>query len=464
VSDGRPTSSRLRRTSRLGGLVAVQGGRIAGGRALDRVRSDDARDRAQAARTADVVEQIVVQLGRMKGAAMKIGQVISTVEFPGMEAEAGERIQRRLAELRDAAPSVEWPRMEKLMAAEWGEPVSAVLADIEPEAMAAASIGQVHRATTRDGVDVAVKVQYPGIAEAVEADLRNLRVLLPLLGRLAPGLDTKALGDELRERISEELDYELEASNQRRIGRWWRNHPHVLVPRVDTALSTRRVLVTELHEGLRFDDLKSAGEARRDRVAEIVHRFYYATAADHGLVLGDPHPGNWQSLEDGRVVMFDFGMVRDLPGGPEGYVRREGVLLQSVYDQDANALFTVMRDLGYLGEGSAFTDRRDLLLAHMTIAAASLIEDQPFRLGPEVQREMTDAMFALGPEWRQMLRAFSLPREAILLRRMTDLLYAGCCQLRAEGDWWALAQELQIDGKPRTVLAREHADWRARTR
>ena len=406
----------------------------------------------------------MVQLGRMKGAAMKIGQVISTVEFPGMEAEAGERIQRRLAELRDAAPSVEWPRMEKLMAAEWGEPVSAVLADIEPEAMAAASIGQVHRATTRDGVDVAVKVQYPGIAEAVEADLRNLRVLLPLLGRLAPGLDTKALGDELRERISEELDYELEASNQRRIGRWWRNHPHVLVPRVDTALSTRRVLVTELHEGLRFDDLKSAGEARRDRVAEIVHRFYYATAADHGLVLGDPHPGNWQSLEDGRVVMFDFGMVRDLPGGPEGYVRREGVLLQSVYDQDANALFTVMRDLGYLGDGSAFTDRRDLLLAHMTIAAASLIEDQPFRLGPEVQREMTDAMFALGPEWRQMLRAFSLPREAILLRRMTDLLYAGCCQLRAEGDWWALAQELQIDGKPRTVLAREHADWRARTR
>jgi predicted unusual protein kinase regulating ubiquinone biosynthesis (AarF/ABC1/UbiB family) len=177
VSDGTPISSRLRRTSRLGGLVAVQGGRIAGGRALDRVRSDEGRDRAQAARTADVVEQIVVQLGTMKGAAMKIGQVISTVEFPGMEAEAGERIQRRLAELRDAAPTVQWPKMEKLMVAEWGEPVAAVLADIEPEAMAAASIGQVHRATTRDGADVAVKVQYPGIAEAVEADLRNLRVL-----------------------------------------------------------------------------------------------------------------------------------------------------------------------------------------------------------------------------------------------------------------------------------------------
>lgn len=463
VSDGTPTASRLLRTSRLGGLVAVQGGRIAGGRALDRVRSDEGRERAQAARTADVVEQIVVQLGRMKGAAMKIGQVISTVEFPGMEAEAGERIQRRLAELRDAAPTVAWSRMEKLMVAEWGAPVSAVLADIEPEAMAAASIGQVHRATTRDGVEVAVKIQYPGIAEAVEADLRNLRVLLPLLGRLAPALDTKALGDELRERISEELDYELESANQRRVRRWWRDHPHVLVPRVDTALSTRRVLVSERHEGLRFDDLKRADDARRDRVAEIVHRFYWATAADHGLVLGDPHPGNWQSLDDGRVVMFDFGMVRALPGGPDGYVRREGALLQAIVGQDPDALFDVMRDLGYLGDGSAFTDRRALLLAHMTIASASVIEDQPFRLGPDVQREMTEALLALGPQWRQMLRAFSLPREAILLRRMADLLYAGCSQLRAAADWWALARELQLDGQPRTALAREHADWRART-
>ena len=213
---------------------------------------------------------------------------------------------------------------------------------------------------------------------------------------------------------------------------------------------------------MRFDDLKTADEARRDRVAEIVQRFYYATAADHGLVLGDPHPGNWQSLHDGRVVMFDFGMVRDLPGGRDGYVRREGVLLQAIHDQDPHALFTVMGDLGYLGDGAAFTDRRDLLLAHMTIASAPLFEDQPFRLGPDVQREMTEALFALGSQWRQMLRAFSLPREAILLRRMADLLHASCCQLRASVDWWALAQELQIDGRPRTALALEHADWHTR--
>lgn len=456
LTDNAPISSRLRRTTRLGSLVAAQGGRIAGGRALDRVRSDEARERAQAKRTADVVEQIVVQLGKMKGAAMKVGQVLSTIEFPGMEDEGAERIQRRMAELRDNAPSVPWNQLEKLMTKEWGQPVARVLADIEPEAMAAASIGQVHRATTHEGVEVAVKVQYPGIAEAVDADLRNLSFLMPLLARLAPGLDTKALADELRERISEELDYELESASHRRVWRIWRDHPHVLVPRVDTELSTRRILVTERHEGMRFDDLKNASDARRDRTAEIVHRFYYKTAGDHGIALGDPHPGNWQSLDDGRVVIFDFGMLRDIP---KGHVFREGPALEAVHAQDGDRLFDVMLDLGYLGDGTQFTDRKQLLLAHMTVAAAWLIEDQPFRLSPDVQREMGQQLFALGPDWRAMVREFSLPRESVLLRRMADLLFTGFCQLRASADWWALAQELQIDGEPRTELAKEHAAW-----
>jgi predicted unusual protein kinase regulating ubiquinone biosynthesis (AarF/ABC1/UbiB family) len=457
LTDNAPISSRLRRTTRLGSLVAAQGGRVAGGRALDKLRSDESRERAQAKRTADVVEQIVVQLGKMKGAAMKVGQVLSTIEFHGMEEEGADRIQRRMAELRDNAPSVPWPRLEKLMTSEWGEPVSRVLADIEPDAMAAASIGQVHRARTREGVDVAVKVQYPGIAEAVDADLRNLKLLMPLLARIAPGLDTKALAEELRERITEELDYELEAQSHRRVWRLWRDHPHVLIPRVDTELSTRRVLVTELQEGMRFDDLKGAEDARRDRVAEIVHRFYYVTARDHDIALGDPHPGNWQSLEDGRVVIFDFGMLRDLP---RGYVFREGPAVTAVHEQDAGALFDVMRDLGYLGDaGTKFTERKELLLAHMTIAAAWLIEDQPFRLSPEVQRDMGRELFKLGPEWRAMVRDFSVARESVLLRRMADLLFAGFCQLRAAADWWALAQELQIDGEPRTELGREHAAW-----
>lgn len=455
MPDG-PRTSRIARTTRLGSLVAGQSARFAGGRVLDRVRTDDARERAQQKRTGEIVEQIVVQLGRMKGAAMKLGQVLSTAELPGLDPEASERINARLSELRDNAPQVPFRKLEKLMTREWGAPVSRVLADLEPEAMAAASIGQVHRGRTLDGRDVAIKIQYPGIAEAVDADLRNLRLLMPLLARLAPGLDAGALADELRERISEELDYELEGAAQRRLARLWRGHPHVLIPAVDGELSTRRVLVTELAEGLRFDQLKARPDPERDRTAEIVHRFYYETADDFGIALGDPHPGNWQLLPDGRVAIFDHAMQRELP---PHYLRREGPLIRAVRDQDADRAFEVMLDLGYLGDGSRFTDRR-LLLDHLTLISYWVVaEEQPVRLSPDIQRAMGEDLLALGPDWRRMVRGFSLPREALLLRRMGDLLFTGFCQLRAAADWWALSCEIQLAEGPRTELGREHAEW-----
>src|SRR4051794_16007330 len=268
----RTPKSRSARTARVGRLVAGQGARIAGGRALDKVRSEDSRDRAQAERIAMVVEQIVTQLGQMKGAAMKVGQVLSTIDFPGMPEEDRERIKGKLADLRDNAPRVPFKDLEKLMAQEWGEPVGKVLADIDPEALAAASIGQVHRGRTKDGEDVAVKIQYPGIAEAVEVDMRNMRMLIPLLGRIAPGLDTKELADELTERISEELDYELEAMSHRRVWRWYRDHPHVRIPRVYTDLSTRRVLITEFVSGRPYEEMKAASQEERDRLSELLVR------------------------------------------------------------------------------------------------------------------------------------------------------------------------------------------------
>ena len=162
---------------------------------------------------------------------------------------------------------------------------------------------------------VAVKVQYPGVAEAVETDLRNLGVLLPLVKRLAPGLDVKALAAELRERIAEELDYEIEAQNHRAVERAWRGHPFAYVPPVDTALSSRRVLVTELLEGRRFEEVKQLGEAERDRFAEIVFRFFFGTLNHLAARAGDPHPGNYLLLDDGRVGFLDFGLMRVVDAG-----------------------------------------------------------------------------------------------------------------------------------------------------
>ncbi|HYF24610.1 MAG TPA: AarF/ABC1/UbiB kinase family protein [Baekduia sp.] len=454
----KPSISSSGRTARVGRLVAGQGMRIAGGKALDRVRSEERRDRAQAERVAKVVEQIVVQLGQMKGAAMKVGQVLSTVDFPGMPEEDRERIKTKLAELRDNAPRVPFKDLEKLMAREWGEPVGRVLQDIDQEALAAASIGQVHRAVTRDGDEVAVKVQYPGIAEAVEVDLRNARMLIPLLGRIAPGLDTKALADELSERISEELDYELEASSHRRVHRWYRAHPHVRIPRVYTDLSTRRVLVTELVHGRTYDDMKAAPEAERDRLAELLVRFFLGTAVRFDVALGDPHPGNWLMDADGRLLAFDFGMLRNLP---PHVLRQEGVVHAALSDGDSAELVRVMRELRYLTpdwDGDA-----ELLHEYLAIAGEYLLSpDQPVRLGPEHQKQMMRRLFQLGKPAFDLLRTLDLPREAVLYRRQQDLLYTTITDLRGAMDWRAVYGELLQEGPAATPLGLEEADWARR--
>ena len=219
----------------------------------------------------------------MRGAAMKVGQVLSTVDFTAIPESEREEFKATLAALRDDVPPLPFKKVEKLLKDELGMPVSAAFAEFEEEAFAAASIGQVHRATTLDGRAVAVKVQYPGIAEAVETDLRNLQMLLPLVKRLAPGLDVKALAQELRERIGDELDYEVEAQNHRAMARAWRGHPFAYVPPVDTELSHRRVLVTELLEGRALRGGQAAPRSRtrplrRDRLPLLL-RHAQATCA-----------------------------------------------------------------------------------------------------------------------------------------------------------------------------------------
>src|SRR4051794_39109912 len=270
-------TSRLARTSRFGGLVAGQGLRWAGTQAANMVRSPERADAATGERAAALARELVEQLGHMRGAAVKIGQVLSTIDLTAIPPRQREASKQTLAALRDDVPPLPFAKVEKLVKTELGGPVTRHFAEFEEEAFAAASIGQVHRARTHDGRIVAVKVQYPGMAEAVEVDLRNLGLLLPLVKRLAPGLDTAALGAELRERIAEELDYEIEAQNHRAIARAWRDHPFAHVPAVFTGLSSRRVLVTELLRGRRFEQVKRLGDAERDRFAEIVFRFFFGT-------------------------------------------------------------------------------------------------------------------------------------------------------------------------------------------
>src|SRR5213079_1355859 len=230
-------TSRARRTATVASLAASEAVKQFGTRAANVARGDEAAEGALARRQLETAKQIVAALGTMKGAAMTLGQVMSFLDVGLVAEEHRDEFQRELAKLRDAAHTVSFKQMRRVIEDDLDEPNDAVFASVQEEPIAAASIGQVYRASLHDGREVAVKVQYPGVAGAVRADMQNLGLILRLMKRVAPHLDVKALAEEVRVRIDEELDYELEAQNQRTLARIFRGHPFIVVPVVFTRLS-----------------------------------------------------------------------------------------------------------------------------------------------------------------------------------------------------------------------------------
>jgi predicted unusual protein kinase regulating ubiquinone biosynthesis (AarF/ABC1/UbiB family) len=447
-------TSRLARTARFGGLVAGQGARWAGTQVANRLRTPEGAEAADAARALALADELVAALGQMKGAAMKLGQVLSTVDWDAVPEGEREAFKERLAALRDSAPSVPFARLQRLIEEELGGPLAEHFAEFDPHPVAAASIGQVHRATTHDGRDVAVKVQYPGVAEAVETDLRNAGVLVPLIKRMAPGLDAKALLGELRERIGEELDYELEAQNQRRVARAFRGHPFIRIPDVLTGMSTRRVLVTEFIEGRGFEAVKRLPEAECDRFGEICFRFFYGLLRRERLAAGDPHPGNYLLCDDGRVCFLDFGLMRTLDAH---HLDGERALARAVMDGDADGVHRGLAELGYLPEPDAFEP--DRVLEQLATAGEWYFTLGRRRLDPEYVRNLMELGGSPRSPYFDEMRRQTIPPQALLLRRMEGLLFSVLGELRAGADWGTLALEYIADEPPSTELGRIEATW-----
>jgi predicted unusual protein kinase regulating ubiquinone biosynthesis (AarF/ABC1/UbiB family) len=457
VADSPPTS-RIARTRRFGGLVAGQGIRWAGTRAANTLRSDEKADAATGERAAATAHELVKQLGQMRGAAMKIGQVLSTVDFTAIPESEREEFKQTLATLRDDVPPLPFNKVEKLLKDELGERLSDVFSEFDEEAFAAASIGQVHKATTTEGKRVAVKIQYPGIAEAVETDLRNMQMVFPLVKRLAPGLDVKALATELRERIGDELDYEVEAQNHRAMARAWRDHPFVFVPPVDTARSRRRVLVTELLYGRRFEEIKRLDEAERDRYGEIVFRFFFGSLKHLRRASGDPHPGNYLLLDDGRVGFLDFGLMRVVDAD---YLEGERALAQAVARGDADATFRGLSTLGYLPEPDTFDP--ECLLGQIRSAGEWYLEPGFRRLTPGYVADLLDRSSSPRSPFFEEMRRETIPPQALLIRRMEGLVLSTLGELRAGADWSGLGSEYWSDEPPSTPLGEvDAAFWAAK--
>jgi predicted unusual protein kinase regulating ubiquinone biosynthesis (AarF/ABC1/UbiB family) len=447
--------SRARRTAKIGGLAAGQALRQAGTIATNVARTKEGREAALERRHMEAAEQIVAALGTMKGAAMKVGQVLSFVDTGLIPPEHRDEFQRKLAALRDAAPTVSFKEMRKVIEDDLDDPLDEVFSEFNEQPIAAASIGQVYRARlAQDGREVAVKVQYPGVAAAVRADLQNLGMILRVVKRIAPGLDPKTIGAEIRDRIEEELDYELEAQNQRTLARIYKGHPFIVVPEVVTSLSRERVLVTDFVEGIGFEEVKRYPQAERDRIGEILFRFYFGCLYRHHQFSGDPHPGNSMLLADGRVAFFDFGLFKRMPSEA---VELEMEVARAVIEGDTATIMQLGTKVGFFPEPEKFDPAR--VLEHFRAASGWYTVDREVTLTPELATQVLIDMSDPRSEYFGQLRHESAPPDHIFGRRMEVLTLAVLSQLRAHGNFHRIAREWYYGDAPVTELGRQEAEF-----
>jgi predicted unusual protein kinase regulating ubiquinone biosynthesis (AarF/ABC1/UbiB family) len=443
-------TSRIARTARIAGLAAGQGARQIGTQAANLTRDDKGREQALERRHLEAAEQIVTALGTMKGAAMKLGQVMSFLDVGLVPEEYREEFQRKLGELRDAAPKVRFSDMVKVIESELDAPVDEVFAAFDPEPVAAASIGQVYRARLHDGREVAVKVQYPGVGAAVRADMQNLGMILRLMKQVAPGIDVKATAEEVRSRIGEELDYELEAQHQRSLARIFRGHPFIVVPDVMTSLSREKVIVTEFVHGEGFDAIKERDQATRDRVGEIVFRFFFGCMYRHHQFSGDPHPGNFMLLPDGRVAFLDFGLFKVMP---KELIELELACQRAGHEGDGERLHRIWSETGFLAHPERF--RPDKLLAQFRDATWWYVLDEEIELRPEIATQvMIDMSDPRSSHFGQM-RHETLPADHLFGRRVEMLTLAVLSQLRCRLNFHRIAREWMYGEPPVTELGRQ---------
>jgi predicted unusual protein kinase regulating ubiquinone biosynthesis (AarF/ABC1/UbiB family) len=397
---------------------------------------------------------MVKTLGTMKGAAMKIAQLASFIDTEFLPPEYTALYQEELSKLRSQAPPMPWKKVNQVLDEEWEDPVEELFEDFEHDAAAAASIGQVHRAVLPDGRRVAVKIQYPGVADAVRADMQNAGMILRLAKALAPGLDAKAAAAELKERVLEELDYEYEAQNQRSFSRGYRGHPFIYVPDVITRLSRRRVLVTEWVDGMSFEQIKELPQEEKDRFGEIVFRFCFGSIYHLQHFNADAHPGNYLLMEDGKVAFLDFGMTKQLD---KEQIELEIAALEAVFDENPEELRVALHDLGFLNNPKKIDAEK--LMEHVKTVGGWYMQDKDVRISPRYVMKVITAVSDPRSEFYDLMRRENVPANELMGRRMETGVMAVLGQLEATRNWYRIGREWWFADEPATELGREEWDY-----
>jgi len=397
-------------------------------------------------------EDVATTLGTMKGVLMKIGQMASYID-DGLS----PAVRRTLSRLQDSVPPMSPELAARVVQEELGMPPERAFASWDPEPIAAASIGQVHRAITLDGRAVAVKVQYPGIAETIAADLGNVSLLRRMLRITAPAQDVDALLAELRDRVLEELDYRREAENQRMMAAYYDGHPTIAIPGIVSELSTRRMVTSELSDGARFAELAGWSQQERDLAGETIYRFVFRSLYEVHAFNGDPHPGNYLFHGGGRVTFLDFGLVKHFTAAelqPLMHMARDLCVRQ-----DPEAFRRSMEEAGFLRPGAPLST--ETLVEHMAVFYDTIREPGRLTMTGDYASAVVRRFFDVRSPVAEYV---SVPRSYVILQRINLGLFAILGELSATADWRRIAEEIWpfVQAPPSTPMGEAEAAWRAR--
>lgn len=442
------------RNAKLAAVGARAGGDFAVHQARRVFASAERREELDTQFEIRTAEQVTEALGQMKGALMKLGQMLSYLD-QGLP----EHVRAALADLQQDAPPMSGELAAQAITDELGTPPAELFAEWDPVPIASASIGQVHRALTHDGRAVAVKVQYPGVDAAVSSDLDSLGLVFAGMGQLFPGLDHKPLVAELRTRLVEELDYTKEAANQRLFADHYRGHPFIHVPEVLDELSTARVLTTELAEGVGWAEMMTWSQEERNLAAETLYRFAFGSLYQLLAFNGDPHPGNYLFRPGGRVTFLDYGLVKHFT--PQELSEFEEMIHWMVAEPDPPRFREAIERIGLLKPGQPFSD--ELIVDYFGHFYEFLLVDGDYTITAEYSSETVRRFFDQRGPYGEIMKAVNLPPSFVVINRINLGLYALFGELGATGNWRRLAEELwpwEL-GPPSTPMGRTIAAWAA---
>jgi predicted unusual protein kinase regulating ubiquinone biosynthesis (AarF/ABC1/UbiB family) len=410
------------RTVKLASLPLGVAGRMAAGWGR-RLTGHDA-DEINAEVSARTAEQLFAVLGQLKGGAMKFGQALSVFEAAVPDDMAGP-YRNALTKLQAAAPPMSDGSVRRVLDEQLGSTWRQRFAEFEETPAAAASIGQVHRATWHDGRDVAVKIQYPGADEALRSDLRQLMRFSRLFQSLAPGAEVKPLLAELQERMVEELDYRGEADNQRAFAAAFEGDEHVLVPRV--VASAPKVIVTDWVTGTPFSEIIADGtREQRNEAGRLLSEFHFSSPARVGLLHADPHPGNFMLLPDGRLSVIDFGAVSRLP---DGLPVTMGRMLRLALEDRSDELLELLRTDRFVHTDSEL--RAEDVQAYLSPFVDPVRTEVFHFTRAWMQRQAERVGDLRSPDFRTG-RSLNLPPNYLLIHRVTLGATGILCQLDAK--------------------------------